>query len=112
MSAGVNFQKSLRHRLADSFVLILLNSEHFFDKESKWTLEEYHVAQSLQIGICSIMMPSVKVKRDLNFSDFLRLEPFDFTGKKIKILKEQKINEIVLHVKSIYARLYESRKKH
>lgn len=111
LSAGVNFQKSLRHRLADSFVLILLNSEHFFDKESKWTLEEYHVAQSLQIGICSIMMPSVKVKRDLNFSDFLRLEPFDFTGKKIKILKEQKVNEIVLHVKSIYARLYESRKK-
>ena len=111
LSAGVNFQKSLRHRLADSFVLVLLNSEHFFDKESKWTLEEYHVAQSLQIGICSIMMPSVKVKRDLNFSDFLRLEPFDFTDNNIKILKEQKVNEIVLHVKSIYARLYESRKK-
>lgn len=110
LSAGVNFQKSLRHRLADSFVLILLNSEHFFDSESKWTLEEYHVAQSLQIGICSIMMPTAKVKRDFNFSDFLRIEPFDFTDNK-NILKEQKVNEIVLHVKSIYARLYESRKK-
>ena len=110
LSAGVNFQKSLRHRLADSFVLILLNSEHFFDSESKWTMEEYHVAQSLQIGICSIMMPTAKVKRDFNFSDFLRLEPFDFTGNK-NILKEQKVNEIVLYVKSIYARLYESRKK-
>lgn len=108
LSMGVNFQKSLRHRLADSFVLVLLNSEHFFDAKSKWTLEEYNTAQKLQIGICSIMMPNVTIKRELNFSDFVRLETSDLVGDS---LKESKLEEVVLHIKSIYARLYESRKQ-
>lgn len=108
LSMGVNFQKSLRHRLADSFVLVLLNSEHFFDANSKWTLEEYNTAQQLQIGICSIMMPNVSINRKLNFSDFVRLEESDFVGVSLKDLK---LEELVLHIKSIYARLYESRKQ-
>lgn len=108
LSMGVNFQKSLRHRLADSFVLVLLNSEHFFDINSKWTLEEYNTAQKLQIGICSIMMPNVAINRELNFSDFVRLEDSDFAGDS---LKDTKLGELVLHIKSIYARLYESRKQ-
>lgn len=111
LSAGVNFQNMLRHRLADSFVLLLLNSEHFFDDNSKWTLEEYNTAQSLQIGICSIMMPSVTVKREFNFSDFLRLEDNDFVSDDKNRLTEEKLEDVVLYIKSIYARLYESRKK-
>lgn len=108
LSMGVNFQKSLLHRLAESFVLVLLNSEHFFDANSKWTLEEYNTAQKLQIGICSVMMPNVAINRELNFSDFVRLEESDFVGDS---LKNAKLNELALHIKSIYARLYESRKQ-
>lgn len=108
LSMGVNFQKSLLHRLAESFVLVLLNSEHFFDANSKWTLEEYNTAQKLQIGICSVMMPNVAINRELNFNDFVRLEESDFVGDS---LKNAKLNELALHIKSIYARLYESRKQ-
>lgn len=111
LSAGVNFQESLRHRLADSFVLILLNSEHFFDANSKWTLEEYNLAQNLKIGICSVLLPGVDIRREFNFSDFLRLESSDFTDVENKQLKESKIDEIVLYIKSIYARLFVSRKQ-
>lgn len=111
LSAGVNFQKMLRHRLADSFVLLLLNSEHFFDENSKWTLEEYNIAQSLRIGICSIMMPSVVIKREFNFSDFLRLDNNDFISDDKNRITEEKLENVVLYIKSIYARLYESRKK-
>lgn len=111
LSAGVIFQESLRHRLADSFALVLLNSKHFFDSDSKWTLEEYMLAQNLKIGICSVLLPGVYIRRELNFSDFLRLENDDFTDSANKHLKDSKIDEIVLYVKSIYARLYESRKQ-
>ena len=111
LSAGVVFQESLRHRLADSFALVLLNSEHFFDTDSKWTLEEYMLAQNLKIGICSVLLPGVNIRRELNFSDFLRLESTDFTDDTNKYLKNSKIDEIVLYIKSIYARLYESRKQ-
>ena len=111
LSAGVIFQEMLKHRLADSFVLILLYSKHFFDAKSKWTLEEYNTAQNLRIGICSILMPSVNVKRELSFSDIIRLEETDFESETLIDIKEEKLNEIVLHIKSIYARLYESRKQ-
>ena len=111
LSAGVNFQKTLRHRLADSFVLVLLNSKQFFDDKSKWTLEEYNTAQNLRIGICSILLPSVEVKRELSFNDIMRLDATDFADDNQKEIKEGKLDEIVLHIKSIYARLYESRKQ-
>ena len=111
LSASVKFQETLKHRLADSFVLILLNSKHFFDDTSKWTLEEYHTAQSLRIGICSILMPSVGVKRELSFNEIIRLEETDFEDDNQTDIKEEKLNKLVLHIKSIYARLYESRKQ-
>lgn len=111
LSASVKFQETLKHRLADSFVLILLNSKHFFDDTSKWTLEEYHTAQNLRIGICSILMPSVEVKRELSFNEIIRLEETDFEDDNQTDIKEEKLNKLVLHIKSIYARLYESRKQ-
>ena len=41
----------------------------------------------------------------------MRLDATDFTDENQKEIKEEKLNEIVLHIKSIYARLYESRKQ-
>lgn len=107
LSAGVNFQKSLRHRLTDSFVLVLLYSQHFFDKESKWTMEEYKLAQELKLGICSILMPGVDVNRNLSFTDVIHLDREDFMGN---ILNKAKASDVVLHITSIYARLFQSRK--
>ena len=45
-------------------------------------------------------------KRELSFNDIMRLDETDFTDENQKEIKEEKLDEIVLHIKSIYARLY------
>ena len=109
--AGVNFQHSLMHRLADSFVLLLLNSEHFFDEDSKWTLEEYLTAQELQLGICGITLPKGKYDRTFSFHDIYDLQEGDFTDLNNLTLKDEALDCLSNHVSYIYARLYESRKQ-
>ena len=70
-------------------------------------MEEYKLAQDLKLGICSVLLPGVDVNRNLSFTDVIHLDREDFMGN---ILTKAKVSDVVLHITSVYARLFQSRK--
>lgn len=104
---GADFQGELKQRLSDCSVLILLESKTFFD--SKWTKEEFNVANNLKVEILCIKWPDVSIPRDKEFSDTFSLTKNDInTNGTIKIYK---LEEIIKIINSLSARYYEARRQ-
>ncbi|HET6434265.1 MAG TPA: toll/interleukin-1 receptor domain-containing protein [Xanthomonadaceae bacterium] len=73
---GVDFQAELWHRLADSDVVVLLDTPGF--RESRWTTEELARANATNIQILHVLWPGQAREDETSFSDFVDLTTSDF----------------------------------
>ena len=102
---AVDMQDHLWHRLADSDVVILLDSPDF--RSSRWTLEEQARANSTSVQILHLLWPNVDEDPYSAFSEFHKLKSADFhalgeVGPTAR-LKDQTIADICVRVESVRA---------
>ncbi len=105
------FQEELWHRMADTDVVVLLNTPGFLN--SNWTTQELAKANSMSIGILQVIWPSHKLERDAELSIPLQLSDSDFGNnifkKPTSYLNPTTISNIVSQVESLRARSLASR---
>lgn len=108
---GEPFQEELWHRMADTDVVVLLNTPGFLD--SNWTTQELAKANSMSIGILQVIWPTHKLERDAEISIPIQLSDSDFGNsifkKPTSSLKPKTISNIISQVESLRARSLASR---
>jgi hypothetical protein len=108
---GEPFQEELWHRMADTDVVVLLNTPGFLN--SNWTTQELAKANSMSIGILQVIWPSHKLERDAELSIPLQLSDSDFGNNSFKeptsYLTANTISNIINRVESLRARSLASR---
>ena len=72
---GELFQDELWHRMADTDVIVLLNTPGFLN--SNWTTQELAKANSMSIGILQLIWPEHKLEREAELSLPFQLEISD-----------------------------------
>ena len=100
------FQEELWHRLADTDIVVLLNTPGFL--ESNWTTQELAQANTMSIGILQLIWPNHKLERDAELSIPFHLSNKDFgnlqfTNSK-SYLADSSIEKIVSEAESLRAR--------
>lgn len=75
---AVDFQSELWHRLADSDVVILIDTPNF--RSSRWTTEELAKANATNIQILHLLWPGQVPDADSAFSEFFELRPEYFVA--------------------------------
>lgn len=108
---GEPFQDELWHRMADTDVVVLLNTPGFLN--SNWTTQELAKANSMSIGILQLIWPTHKLERDAELSIPFQLIDTDFGNEVFKeptsFLKSETISKIINQVESLRARSLASR---
>jgi hypothetical protein len=108
---GELFQEELWHRMADSDVVVLLNTPGFLN--SNWTTQELAKANSMSIGILQVIWPLHRLERDAELSVPLYLNNNDFVNNVFSerscCLNQQAISNINSQVESLRARSLASR---
>lgn len=108
---GEPFQDELWHRMADTDVVVLLNTPGFLN--SNWTTQELAKANSMSISILQVIWPSHKLERDAELSIPLQLSDSDFGNNNFKkptsYLTQSTISNIISQVESLRARSLASR---
>lgn len=108
---GEPFQEELWHRLADTDVVVLLNTPGFL--KSNWTTQELAKANSMSIGILQVIWPSHNLERDAELSIPIHLSDSDFGNNIFKeptsYLNPNTISNIISQVESLRARSLASR---
>lgn len=108
---GTDFQAILWHRMADSDVVVLLDTPNF--RASRWTLEELSRANATNVQIVHLLWPSVTPDASSAFSEFMVLERSDFRTRNITKeyarLKDATIRRIVTRVEALRARALAAR---
>jgi hypothetical protein len=102
---GDVFQDELWHRMADSDVVVLLNT-HNFDK-SRWTMEELAKANDMTIGIFQIIWDGCKPLQSSDFSIKSTLSKTDIDNKN-QLLKST-VYSIIQEIESMRARCLAAR---
>ena len=107
---GSEFQSVLWHRLADSDVVVLLDTPHFF--ESRWTEEELTRANATNIQILHVLWPGRSAPALSALSEPLKLDATMFegveTGDEAR-LRASTINQITVQVEALRARALAAR---
>ncbi|MBS1773439.1 MAG: toll/interleukin-1 receptor domain-containing protein [Bacteroidetes bacterium] len=105
------FQDELWHRMADTDVIVLLNTPGFLN--SHWTTQELAKANSMSIGILQLIWPTHKLERDAEISIPYYLEDSNFGNNLFaepnSYLTPETIAEVVSQVESLRARSLASR---
>lgn len=108
---GEPFQDELWHRMADTDVVVLLNTPGFL--KSNWTTQELAKANSMSIGILQLIWPTHKLERDAELSIPFQLGELDFGNEKFNeptsYLKGETISKIINEAESLRARSLASR---
>jgi len=109
---GEPFQEELWHRMTDSDVILLLNTEKFLTSE--WCEQEIAEASVKQIGIIQVVWPNNKLERMAEVCFPIPLKPENFINniyddKDLSKLNDQTIDELVNEVESVRARNLASR---
>lgn len=103
---GEKFQDELWHRLADTDVVVLLNTPGFL--RSNWTKEELAKASMMSIGILQLIWPTHTQERESQLSIPLQLQSSDFGNEKFSdsssYLVDSTAARIVSEVESLRAR--------
>lgn len=103
---AADFQEELWHRLADTDVVVLLNTPGFL--LSNWTREEVAKANAMSIGILQLIWPGHKQERHSELSFPLPLKPADFRGKNFgkskTYLTKGTVKQIIAETESLRAR--------
>lgn len=76
---AADFQSVLWHRMADSDIVILLDTPRF--RQSHWTQLELSQANATNIQILHLLWPSVKADPASAFSEFDKLQSSDFKSR-------------------------------
>jgi hypothetical protein len=107
---GEPFQDVLWHRLADTDVIVLLDSPGFLD--SRWTTVELARANSTNIQVLQLVWPDNKLEANAAFSRALMLKLSDFekatTGAE-GLLKKATVQQVVTEAESLRARALAAR---
>lgn len=108
---GESFQEELWHRMADTDVMVLLNTPGFL--KSNWTTQELAKANAMSIGILQLIWPTHKLEREAELSIPLQLRNSDFGNSSFKkatgYLKSETITKIINQAESLRARSLASR---
>jgi len=108
---GEIFQEELWHRLADSDVVVLLDTPGFL--QSEWTRDELAKANSMSIGIMQLIWPTNKKEAEAALSKSLKLETGNFRYCKQHCInskfKKSTLESIVSQIESLRARSLASR---
>lgn len=75
---AVDFQSELWHRLADSDLVVLIDTPHF--RSSRWTTEELAKANATNIQILHLLWPGQAPDPDSAFSEFFELRDDHFVA--------------------------------
>lgn len=105
---GEPFQDELWHRMADSDIIVLLNTPGFIN--SQWTKEELAQANSMGIGIYQLIWPNHDVEREALLSLIYKLQTESFKSDKFELLNNNIMNRITSDVESLRARSLASRR--
>jgi TIR domain len=108
---GNDFQSILWHRMADSDIVVLLDTPNF--RASHWTQKELSRANATNIQILHLLWPTVKPDESSAFSEFVSLQPTDFkssetTGEHAR-LTDAMTKIIVTKAESLRARAMAAR---
>ena len=108
---GEPFQEVLWHRLADTDVTVLLDTQEFL--ASRWTEEELARANTANIQILQVLWPGQVEASTAAFSTFHPLTPDDFAGPDTlgpgAQLKDVEVSAIVDGVEGLRARAFGAR---
>jgi hypothetical protein len=108
---GADFQGILWHRMADSDVVVLLDTPGF--RASRWTRAELSRANATNIQILHLLWPSVLPDASSAFSEFLSLQTADFKSAAVlgedAWLTDAMSRQVVTHVESLRARALAAR---
>jgi hypothetical protein len=108
---AVDFQAELWHRLADSDVVILLDTPNF--RVSDWTVEELTQANATSIQILHLLWPGVPEDGTSAFSEFYPLQLTDFRFGRVpdaaSILTDECVSNVCARAESLRARALASR---
>ena len=108
---GEPCQEELWHRMADTEVVVLLNTPGFL--KSNWTTQELAQANAMSIGILQLIWPVHKLERDAELSVPFQLSDVDFGNHLFSdnksYLSEDTISKIVNQVESLRSRSLASR---
>lgn len=107
-----NFQNELWHRMADSDVVILLDTPGF--RTSHWTVAELTQANSTSVQILHLLWPGVSADPTSAFSVFLPLDLADFAyvgsaPDKFSTLTRRAVRRILTAAESLRARAIAAR---
>jgi len=114
VSPAVDFQHVLWHRLADSDVVVLLDTPRF--RESVWTVKELARANTTNIQILHLLWPGTVPDAASAFSEFYPLDASHFataeqTGEHAR-LQEKTLSDIGVRVESLRARALAARHRY
>lgn len=106
------FQDQLWHRMADSDVVLLLDTENF--RDSEWTVAELTQANTTSVQILHLLWPGIEPDPTSAFSIFRSLNESDFERTDGIITKETKLKEgsvssILTELESLRARAIAAR---
>lgn len=108
---AVDFQEELWHRLADTDVVVLLDTKDF--RGSRWTTEELARANATNIQILHLLWPGQPEDVASAFSFFHPLVDSDFSGAdpigKESRLEDAAVREICDHAERLRARAIAAR---
>lgn len=103
---GEAFQDELWHHLADTDVVVLLNTRGI--KKSHWTMEELTRASAMSIGVLQLIWPDHDVEQDAALTIPFQLSPKDFGNSKFskpeKYLRPAALKKILSRIESLRAR--------
>jgi len=103
---GETFQEELWHRLADTDIVVLLNTKGFL--KSEWTTHELAQANSMSIGIMQLIWPNNIPERAAEISLPYKLVENDFGNNHFtdarSFLNDGSLDEIVNKAESLRAR--------
>lgn len=108
-----DFQSFLWHRMADSDIIILLDTPRF--RDSFWTKAELAQANATSVQILHILWPDVDADDTSSFSVFMPLKAANFvgpdqTGVDARLSKPVQ-DDIVSRAESLRARALEARRR-
>jgi len=108
---GEPFQDELWHRLADTDVVVLLNTPGFVNNH--WTMQELAQANAMSVGILQLIWPGHSLELEAKLSIPYPLQDFDFGNNTYAntsaYLAKNTIDQIVSEVESLRARSLASR---
>jgi hypothetical protein len=108
---GDAVQEELMHRMADTDVLVLLNSPSFMD--SFWTTEELAQASGMSIAILQLVWPGVAPLKDSQLTIPITLDESDFVGggstSSSSNLNKSVVDQLISDVEGLRARALASR---